>query len=182
MKKILLLIDMQNGFCKREHTTPLAIKIKDLLEKELFDVVIATRFINSDDSAYERFFDWDVMKSEEEIQLIDGYEDYIHHIVDKSTYSCINDDVVEKIHEANDNKAPEQIFLAGVDTDACVLASATGLFDIDIRPVVLVNYCASNGGSESHDAGIICLERLIGKEQLVDKEINVKEDLEFLMK
>lgn len=61
---------------------------------------------------------------------------------------------------------PEKLFVAGADTDCCVLKIAADLFENNIRPVVLTNYFDSNGGSESHLAGITCMKRLIGEKQL----------------
>ena len=65
----------------------------------------------------------------------------------------------------------------GADTDCCVLTTATTLFEHNIRPVVLTSYCASNGGDKSHEAGVLCMKRLIGKGQLVDIEIDKTTDI-----
>ena len=80
----------------------------------------------------------------------------------------------------NNGAYPEKIFITGADTDCCVLTIATALFEHNIKPVVLTRYCDSNGGSVSHEAGIACMTRLIGEEQLVDKEITGPEELETL--
>lgn len=63
------------------------------------------------------------------------------------------------------------------DTDCCVLTIATSLFEHNITPIVLTNYCQSNGGETAHITGIKCLERLIGKKQIVDKKLTRKEEL-----
>ena len=57
MKNILIVIDVQNGFTRKEQTKKVANKIKELLEKKIFDCVIATRFLNSDNSIYEKYID-----------------------------------------------------------------------------------------------------------------------------
>ena len=44
MKNILIVVDMQKGFARYKQTQKLAKDIADLLEKNLFDIVIATRF------------------------------------------------------------------------------------------------------------------------------------------
>ena len=46
-----------------------------------------------------------------------------------------------------------------------------------ITQIVLTNYCQSNGGDTAHITGIKCLERLIGKKQIVDKKLTRKEEL-----
>jgi hypothetical protein len=46
------------------------------------------------------------------------------------------------------------------------------LFEKHIHPIVLGYYSASNGGKISHDAGIKVLERLIGRRNVINTEIN----------
>lgn len=177
MKNILIVVDMQNGFSRYEQTIKLAERIRKLLEKKVFDYVIATRFVNSNNSIYEKLFDWKRLKSIEEIQLANGIEEYIDYVLDKSIYSCINTSFLQKLCQINDGEYPNQIFVVGADTDCCVLKVATDLFENNIRPVVLTRYCDSNGGQKSHEAGLLCMKRLIGAKQLIDKEILDIKDL-----
>ena len=53
-KRILLAIDVQKGFERKECTLKNAEKIGELLRKELFDAVIATQFFNTKDSVYSK--------------------------------------------------------------------------------------------------------------------------------
>ena len=177
MKNILLIVDMQNGFARYKQTIKLVEDIRELLKREVFDSIIATRFLNDDNSIYEKLFNWKKLKTEKERKLADGFEKYIDCIIDKSIYTCVNASFIQRVCQLNDGKYPERIFVIGADTDCCVLTVATGLFENNIRPVVLTKYCNSNGGPESHKAGLLCLKRLIGQDQLIDKEILSKDDL-----
>lgn len=177
MKNILLIVDMQNGFARYEQTIKLVEDIRELLKREVFDSIIATRFLNDDNSIYEKLFNWKKLKTEKERKLADGFEKYVDCIIDKSIYTCVNASFIQRVCQLNDGKYPERIFVIGADTDCCVLTVATGLFENNIRPVVLTKYCNSNGGPESHKAGLLCLKRLIGQDQLIDKEILSKDDL-----
>ncbi len=168
---------MQNGFCKK-NTNWLVAKIERLLELNVFDTVIATRFLNGSDSIYEQLFKWKSLKTADEIALVSGYEKYVDCVFDKYIYTCVNTSFIQKLCQLNDGRHPEKVYLVGVDTDCCVLATATGLFENNIRPVVLVNYCDSAGGSEFHKAGLLCMKRLIGEKQLVAVEIDENTDLE----
>lgn len=169
---------MQNGFTGgHDKTIKLAAKIRKLLERELFDSVIATRFLNDDNSVYEKLFGWKRLKTKEDRELTDGYEKYTDYVLDKLIYTCVNSNFIQKLCQLNDGIYPKEVFIVGVDTDCCVLATATGLFECNIRPIVLTKYCDSNGGPASHDAGLLCIKRLIGENQLVDREILLKEDL-----
>lgn len=181
MKNILLVVDMQNGFAQKEHTKELVNNIKKLLEREIFDVVIGTRFLNSDNSMYEKLFGWSKLKMEHEIAIPDELEKHMDYIEDKYIYNCVNPSFMQRLCQLNDGEVPQNIFIIGVDTDCCVLAAATSLFENNIRPIVLTQYCNSNGGTESHLAGIRCLERLIGEKQLVEKEILSVEDLNEIL-
>lgn len=100
-------------------------------------------------------------------------------IIVKEVYTCVAEYFIDILKGLNGNcKVPDRVFVTGVDTDCCVLKIATDLFERWIRPVVLVQYCDSNGGEESHSAGITCLKRLIGERQLCYKGIASKKDLE----
>jgi nicotinamidase-related amidase len=177
MKKILLVVDMQKGFARYDQTIMLTEKIRNLLERELFDVVIATRFLNDDNSIYEKLFGWKRLKTKKDRELADGYEKYVDYVYDKSVYTCVNSSFIQRLCQLNDGVYPEEVFIVGADTDCCVLTIATGLFECNIRPIVLTKYCDSNGGPSSHAAGLLCMKRLIGGKQLVDREILQKEDL-----
>ena len=52
MKNILLIVDMQEGFVSCRQTKEVKKRIIDLLDRNIFDVVIATRFLNEKDSIY----------------------------------------------------------------------------------------------------------------------------------
>lgn len=177
MKNILLVVDMQKGFARYEQTIQLTNKIRSLLEKKVFDAVIATRFLNNSHSVYEKFFSWKRLITEEDRQLADGYEQYIDYIEDKNIYSCVTASFLQRLCQINDGQYPTQVYLVGADTDCCILTIATALFEHNIRPIVLTRYCDSNGGPDAHRAGITCMRRLIGPGQLSDVEITSKTDL-----
>jgi nicotinamidase-related amidase len=60
----------------------------------------------------------------------------------------------------------ERLVLCGIATDGCVLKSAVDAFERGIEPVVVTDACASHGGSEIHEAGLLLLGRFIGAGQL----------------
>lgn len=177
MKNILLIVDMQKGFARYEQTLALNEKILELLKLKVFDSVVATRFLNDNNSIYEQLLNWKRLKKEEERDIDARYIKFIDVIFDKYIYNCVNDSFIQKLCQLNEGKYPEKVFIVGADTDCCVLTTATTLFEHNIRPVVLTSYCASNGGDKSHEAGVLCMKRLIGKGQLVDIEIDKTTDI-----
>lgn len=178
MKNILLIVDMQEGFSRHEQTVILREKILKLLELDIFDCIVATRFLNDDNSIYEKLLEWKRLKTEKDREIDRRYIKYINFTFDKYIYNCVNSSFLQKLFQLNDGKFPEKIFIAGADTDCCVLITATTLFENNIRPIVLTNYCSSNGGNESHKAGLLCMKRLIGQKQLVDIELDKGTDLD----
>ncbi len=144
-------------------------KIEKLLDSKIFDVVIGTRFLNSDNSMYEKMFNWSRLKTEQERSIPDGLLKSMDYTEDKYIYNCVNSSFIQRLCQLNDGEFPKHVFIVGADTDCCVLTTATAIFEYNIRPIVLTAYCDSNGGSESRKAGITCMKRLIGEKQLIEK-------------
>ena len=170
MNKILIVVDDQNGFVRYEQTKSVAEKIKSLVDKKLFDCVIATRFINTPNSQYVKFIGWNRLTSSPDIDLIDGLT--ADYVVDKNVYTCVTDEFLSLLTKINGGELPKHVFIAGIDTDCCVLKTSVDLFEHFVMPIVLTNYCNSNGGDISHNAGIEVMSRNLGKKCLVSGEIS----------
>lgn len=180
MVNILILVDMQNGFTRHPQTNDLVDRLREMLSLKLFDEVIATRFLNHDQSIFERVIGWDRLKSEDDRTLKPELVDAVSETFDKSIYTCVTPDFLQRVSQLNGGVYPNKLFVAGADTDCCVLKIAVDLFEHNVRPIVLTKYCASNGGAESHKAGLLCLERLIGSKQLVGEVLSKDSDLNAL--
>ena len=165
--KCLLIIDVQNGFVSKrtEHILP---KLRGLCDVFKGEITIATKFVNADNSPYEVFIDWHRLKRSPEIDVVDFVSSYAQRVFEKNIYSSCTNELISFLEE---HKIKE-VYLAGIDTDCCVLKTATDLFERGIRPIVLTDYCASNGGEESHRAAIRVMERTIGKKQILYGEFS----------
>lgn len=168
MKNIFLLTDMQVGFTQDPVTNRLVSKTKELLDKQLFDIVVATKFINSKKSIYEQLMGWTDCSTEKEIAIRPELLPYAKEITTKTIYSCVSPNFLQRLCQINDGNYPKKIFLAGVDTDSCVLKTAVDLFENNIRPIILTNFCYSSVGPKFHDAGIVCMQQLLGEKQLIN--------------
>ena len=173
-------MDMQNGFARCDRTHQLSERIESLLNKNLFDVIIATRFLNDDNSIYEKLFGWKRLKTKEDRTVPPGIAEHVDYFADKYIYNCINPSFIQRLCQLNNGDYPEKVFIVGVDTDCCVMITATALFENNIRPIVLTQYVDSNGGPDSHKAGLLVLKRLVGEKQLADIDPISKEDLDRL--
>ena len=150
--------------------------MRELTNSGLFDTIIATKFINKEGSQYIRILNWHRLLESPETDLISN----LHYdiLVEKRVYTCINSEFLDLLKRLNDNQTPTHVFVVGADTDCCVLKIAADLFENDIWPIVLVDYCNSNGGPKSHEAGKLVMSRLIGTKCLVAGKIISKEQLE----
>lgn len=180
MKNILILVDMQNGFTEHPQTKNLSKKIKNMLSLNLFDEVVATYFMNYNNSIYKQLMNWERLKSNEDRAIVSELQPYIDKDFPKNLYSCVSPNFIQMLCQLNDGIYPTKLFIAGVDTDSCVLKMAVDLFENNIRPIVFTSYCYSNGGEEYHKSGIMCMKRLIGDKQLVDINLTATSDISVL--
>lgn len=179
MKKILIVVDMQNGFNRYEQTKKLASDIRELTNGNFFDTIIATKFINKEGGQYARILNWHRLLNSPETDLIEGMKYDI--VRKKHMYTCVDSHFMKMLRQINDNQKPTHIFIVGADTDCCVLKIATDLFEKGIWPIVLTDYCNSNGGPQSHMAGKLVMSRLIGDKCLVDGKITSIKQLEQII-
>ena len=168
--KILIVVHVQNGFIKTQEHVNKANQIVALVKSGKFDKIVATKFLNYTDSMYERCFNWSDLKTSDETNLYEPLKEFVDATFKKTTYNCVNDDFIELLTELNDYEEVNEVYICGLDTDACVLATAIGLFDHLIAPIVLEDYCFSTGGEQYHKAGLKCLERTISK-SLIRKDV-----------
>lgn len=159
--ELLLIVDVQVGFVS-ERTRHVVPRLQELLSSNRFENIAFTQFMNMDESPYEQFMNWYRLKSQEEQEIIEELKPFATKVFKKDIYTAVNNEFKNYIKE----KGIDKIYIAGIDTDCCVLSSATDIFQVDIQPIVLAYYCASNGGAASHDAALLVLRRVIGEKQI----------------
>jgi|LSQX01.3.fsa_nt_gb nicotinamidase-related amidase len=175
MNNILIVVDVQNGFIRNQSTNDVSKRIIELTSYGYFDTIFATRFINKEGSQYTRMLNWHRLISSPDIDLVEGIHADI--IIDKLIYTCVNQSFITTLSEINNGQCPSHIFICGIDTDCCVLKIASDLFEQGIMPIVLSDYCSSNGGEESHEAGLLVLSRTTGRKSVVAGKIVSREQL-----
>ncbi|WP_254403348.1 isochorismatase family protein [Streptomyces anulatus] len=62
------------------------------------------------------------------------------------------------------------LVFCGIATESCVLKSAADAFEHGHAPWIVTDACASDAGTDVHDAGLVVARRLIGTGQLVTTE------------
>ena len=160
MPKALLIVDVQNGFVN-EKTKHIPILVEKLQYN--YDLVIATRFINLPDSPFRRLIKWDHLSPDtDEIELAFKPKEGVV-VIDKYIYSCIDEPFLRLLKD----KGIEAVDICGIDTDICVTKCAVDLFERNITPYVLKDYCATHADADVQESALIILARYIGKTQII---------------
>ena len=162
MNKTLAVIDVQ-----KEFITPVSAHVPNrvitLIDHAPFVHRIFTRFRNPPDSPYEKLLHWTRMRETSETDMVDELQGQATLIVDKSTYSSLTAEFLRYL----ETHRIREIYLAGIDTEACVLKTAVDLFEANYRPIVLADCCMSHVSQALHQKALDLLPHLIGKEQIV---------------
>jgi nicotinamidase-related amidase len=162
-KRALLVVDVQNGFVN-PFTDQIPSRVRALIEDGGDDPVLFTRFVNTDDSPYRRILDWHECADSPEADFAPELADLAAAdcVYEKPGFTGIPDELAERLRA----EGLDEIAVVGIDTDMCVLKVAMDVFDLGIRPVVLVDCCASTGGLQAHLAGLAGLARNVGADNL----------------
>ena len=136
--KVLMIVDLQNGFMVKDCYVGLIEKIEELLKKCKYDKVIFTKFVNKNDSMYERYLNWSKLKlkNEQEIAIPLPKNSEVR---EKTGYG-LNAEDITRIKAMGVNK----VDICGLQTDACIYAIALQLFDNGIFPNILINCTATS--------------------------------------
>ncbi|MEC4815814.1 MAG: isochorismatase family protein [Scytonema sp. PMC 1069.18] len=103
------------------------------------------------------------MVSGQETELSAILSPVVSKTFDKPSYSPMSPALLRSLQR----NAITTVAVCGVDTDACVMATALGLFDAGFETFVVSDGCASSGGQEYHEAAIKILERNIGAQYVI---------------
>ena len=154
---MLLVVDVQHGFVSEstEHALP---NVKRCVHA--FDTVVATRFVTGSSTQFRELVGWEGIDDSEILPFVaNGATER----VEKSTYSAVNSDWTQSADD-------EPIYIAGFETDACVLATAFDLFDAGRHPIVVRDACGTSSSGRAHEDALSILRRNIGSEQVVKTE------------
>lgn len=135
MKKAIVIIDVQNIFIN-DKTKHIPKKIANHLENNDYDFIIFTRFINNKESQIYKKLKWNICFDSPDIDIHPDLRKYSNscNTFDKITYSIFKQEKLIKLFkEENINN----IYLCGLDSEACVLASSFEGFDLGFNIIIL---------------------------------------------
>lgn len=151
-RKVLVIIDVQNEFINHE-TERVAQFIAGLLDREHWDLVIQSRWENYSGSQYEQrlgYYAGHSGRSEPFFKLPGS------HSFSRTTYSCADGNLLKLISKDDD------IYVTGLETDACVMATLFDLWDLGYRFHVYEKGVGTTAG-DLQGAALRMIRRQFGK-------------------
>lgn len=156
-RRALILVDLQNGFLKKQKAR-LVRNLAKLLKQEKYDLYIEVTFHAKPGSLWEKQIHWTFpyeATAPEVLKLLEG----INAVkVIKETRSAFKGDK-NIAHLLKKNKIQE-IHIVGFDTNDCVFATAQEGFDNGFYTYIIEECTGSSGGSLLHRNAIKILRYL----------------------
>lgn len=150
----LLIVDVQRGFI-----TPQSAHVVAPIEalQSRFGHVVVTRFINPPGSPFRDLLNYDKFApGSAEVELaFTPRPDAL--IIDRPLYTGVTPDLLAALQ----GWGLDEVYVAGIATEACVLKTLTDLFERHITPWMIEDLCASDKGAEFHDPAIKVIGKLI---------------------
>ena len=164
MKKILIVVDMQNDFIDGSLGTEEAVAIVDNVVKTIEDfdgLVICTRDTHQENymetsegrhlpvvHCIENTQGWEIRK--EVAEAVEGKE---HLIIDKPTFG--SEKLIETLKEIEDREGIKDLTLVGLCTDICVVSNAlmvkAAFYEKDVK---VLEKCCAGVTPDSHEAAL----------------------------
>lgn len=157
----LVIVDMQNGFNSNLDTQEVEEKLSNI-NKNDYDMIIATKFVNKEESMFVKQLNYHEMFDVEDTEFLSIVKELYDIQVPKNGYDRSN-----KIVSILNNTTIDTVYVIGFDTDGCVLSTALGLFDNGYKVKIIEELCASSGGEDVHQAALAVLERCIGRDNVI---------------
>jgi len=163
----LLVVDVQRGFIN-DFTHHIPERIVRLVDRGDCGPIFATRFVNTANSPYRRFLDWHACEGPPETDLVPEITKLLKKhegkVFPKKGFTGLPPELADHLKE----RRVGRVTVVGIDTDMCVLKIAMDLFDMNVRPTVLVDCCASTAGLLAHLTGLAIISKNVGPQQLRD--------------
>lgn len=159
--KILLLIDYQKAF-KKEETVD---NISKLATHHKWDNIIQTLWFNSktESSLYMQNLGYgECDPNSKDSGLVKRFKNSVM-VPRYDMYSCVDENLVHMIYGG------AEVYIAGWETDACVLGTCFGLFDRGINFKVITD-CVSSANTDVHVAALKIIQRNFGRSCLVESK------------
>lgn len=158
-KKAIIIIDVQNYFVNKL-TRLIPEKIVKHINKADYDYVVFTKFINKEGSNFFKLLNWGKMLSGQETEIHNSLIKLAgkNNVFTKNSYSIFKARGLNDFLKKNKVGA---LFLCGIDTEACVLASAFEAFDLGFDVKIIKELCFSHSGKSLHNFALKIIDQCI---------------------
>lgn len=146
MRKLLLLIDVQNGFIN-EHSKWLPSKLADYIRASDYTDVYATAYINDPTTPCYKRLGWEGCMTPEEQAMCPELDGLYSKVFIKKTYDAMKTELKAAVEAGN----YDEIHIVGIASTCCVLATSYALFDDGYNVFVIPSLCAITGDLEGYD-------------------------------
>ena len=161
--KLLLIIDAQEGFMNEENRK-ITNDIIEHVKNEEYNLIIATRFINKIDSLYNKdSYRREITMLSSKAKLVEGIGELADITIMKSTYTALTTDL-DKLLKKNEVK---EVYLSGFNIESSIIATAFGLFDEDVKPIILSKLCGTMREDTFKQNALMILGNTIGKDNIL---------------
>lgn len=165
---VLVVIDLQNYFVRdvSAHIVPVIADLATRWRSAGNDVVF-TRYVNPPGSPFERLLGWTECRESPQIDIVDELRPHAEAataVIDKNGYSLFADVAGASLVARHGWR---DIYLCGIATENCVLATALGAFELNLTPWLLADASASHRGPRAHEAGLFVAGSFIGEGQII---------------
>ncbi len=153
MTKALLIVDVQSYFIKSA-PQDFATRIVEHIKKTNYNYLVFTAFRNSPNSIFRKNLKWTECQEDKDTELPSEFKSFISDNIFESrdTYSALKS---KKIRNYLDKNHVNELDICGIDTDACVLATAFEAFDLGFKVSVLYDLCFSSANLDEAAKKII---------------------------
>lgn len=167
-RPVLVVVDVQNGFIREPsaHVVPIIVDLVTRWQAVGGDVVF-TRYLNYPGSQFERLIGWSELMTSPQIDIVPELQPLAEQataVVDKYGYGLFADEAGATLVR---DRGWTDIYVCGIATESCVLATALGAFEAGLTPWLIENASASHAGHHIHEAGVLVARRFIGERQII---------------
>lgn len=167
MKNALLVIDVQEYFLN-EHTKDLPQKIADFIQRNKFDHVLFFKFVNTKDSNWVKSLGWHKMLAAPQTKIASALKEFLNKdntFIKRAAFSVFRS---KKFNKFVKDQEISELFVCGMDTDACIYTTAMEAFERKFAVKVIDDLCAASHGKEYHQNTIASLKRNLGEKVIVN--------------
>lgn len=167
-RSVLVVVDVQNGFIREPSAAvvPVIAGLVDRWQRANGDTVF-TRYLNYEGSPFERLIGWSELMTAPQTDIVDELQPYAKKataVIDKTGYGLFADEAGAALVR---ERGWSDIYVCGIATESCVLATCLGAFEANLDPWLIEDASASHAGQHVHDAGVLVTQRFIGEGQII---------------